>query len=60
MMQPCTDFLSLPFHSSCSIFGSLGFSVAKSWPILCDSMDCSTPGFPVFLSLLEFAQIRVH
>ena len=23
-------------------------SVAQSCPTLCDSMDCSTPGFPVF------------
>ena len=27
---------------------------------LFDSMDCSTPGFPVLHSLLEFAQIHVH
>ena len=26
----------------------------------CDPMDYSTPGFPVFLHLLEFAQIHVH
>ena len=28
--------------------------------ILCNSMDCSTSGFPVLRCLLEFAQIRVH
>ena len=27
---------------------------------LCNSMDCSTLGFPVLHSLLEFAQIHVH
>jgi len=27
---------------------------------LCDPMDCSTPGFPVFHYLLEFAQTHVH
>ena len=27
------------------------YSVAKSCPELCDPMDCSTPGFPVFTSL---------
>ena len=32
-------------------------SVAKSCPMLCTPMDCSTPGFPV---LPEFAQIHVH
>ena len=27
---------------------------------LCDPMDCSTPSFPVFPCLLEFAQTHVH
>ena len=27
---------------------------------LCDSMNCSTPGFPVLHCLLEFAQTHVH
>ena len=27
---------------------------------VCDPMDCSTPGFPVFHHLLELAQTRVH
>ncbi|KAB0370970.1 hypothetical protein FD755_017379 [Muntiacus reevesi] len=44
--------------------GSLMFycycSVAESCLTLCDSMDCSTQGFPVFHHLLEFAQIHVH
>ena len=35
-------------------------SVAQSCPALCDPMDCSTPGFPVFHSLLELAQTHVH
>ena len=35
-------------------------SVAPSCPILCDPMDCSTPGFPVNHQLLEFAQTHVH
>ena len=35
-------------------------SVAKSWPILCDPIDCSTPGFLVLHYLLEFAQTHVH
>ena len=29
-------------------------------PTLCDSMDCSTPGFPVNHQLPELAQIHVH
>ena len=35
-------------------------SIAKSCPTLCNSMDCSTPGFPVLHYLLEFAQTPVH
>ena len=35
-------------------------SVAKLCPTLCDPMDWSTPGFPVLLYLLEFAQTHVH
>ena len=35
-------------------------SVAQSCPILCDPMDCSTPGLPVFHCLLELAQTHVH
>ena len=27
---------------------------------LCDPMDCSTPGFPVYHQLLELAQTHVH
>ena len=34
-------------------------SVAKSCPILCDPVDCSIPGFPVFHYLLEFTQTHV-
>ena len=34
-------------------------SVAKSRPTLWDSMDCSTPGFPVLHYFLEFAQTHV-
>ena len=35
-------------------------SVAQSWLTLCDSMDCSMPGFPVLYHLLEHAQTHVH
>ena len=50
-----------------SIYCSLGglcpcfcLSVAKSCLTLCDSMDCSTSGFPVHYQLPEFAQTHVH
>ena len=38
----------------------LSSSVAQSCLTLCDSMDCSTPGFPVHHQLLELAQTHVH
>ena len=34
--------------------------VATSCPILCNPVDCNTPGSSVFHCLLEFAQIHVH
>ena len=36
------------------------YSVPQSCPTLCESMDRSTPGFPVLHYLSEFAQIHVH
>ena len=35
-------------------------SAAQSYPTLCNTMDCSTPVFPVLHHLLEFAQTHVH
>ena len=35
-------------------------SVAQSCPALCDPMDCSMPGFPVYHQLPELAQTHVH
>ena len=35
-------------------------SVAQSYMTLWDTMDCSTPGFPVHHQLPELAQIHVH
>ena len=32
----------------------------QSCPTLCDPMDCSTPGVPVFHHLLELVQTYVH
>ena len=39
---------------------SLRMEVAKLCPSLCDPMDCSTPGFPVYHQLPELAQTHVH
>ena len=35
-------------------------SVTQSCPTLCDSMNCSTPGFPVHHQLPEFTQTHAH
>ena len=35
-------------------------SVTQSCPILCDPLDCNTPGFPVHHQLPELAQTHVH
>ena len=35
-------------------------SVTQSCPILCDPMDCTTPGLPVHRQLPEFTQTHVH
>ena len=35
-------------------------SLAQLCLTLCDPMDCSTPGFPVFHHLLEFVQTHIH
>ena len=35
-------------------------SVAQSCPTLCNPIDCSMPGFPVYHQLPEFAQTHVH
>ena len=35
-------------------------SAAQLCPALCDPMDCSTPGFPVYHQLPKNAQTHVH
>ena len=35
-------------------------SISQSCPILCDTMDCSTPGFPGLHHTPELAQTHVH
>ena len=36
------------------------YSVAQSCPTLCNSRECSMPGFPVLHHLLEFTHTHVH
>ena len=41
--------------------GNIQFSsVAQLCPTLCDPMNCSTPGLPVYHKLLEFTQTHAH
>ena len=48
-----TQLSDFHFHFKISKF-------TQSCPTLCDSMDCSRPGFPVHHQLLELAQTYVH
>ena len=43
-----------------SVFSCYCCSVPKSCLTLCHSMNCSTPGFPVFCCFLDFVQTPVH
>ena len=51
---------SLWYQQSIYTLPLLLLLVAQSCPILCNPMDCSTPGFPVLHYLPEFAQMHVH
>ena len=66
VLPPCGHFsqqlLSTPgFWEPNTQKPSVQFSsVAQSCPTLCDPMNCSTPGLPVYHQLPEFTQIHVH
>ena len=55
-------FLFLPLSKFSSVkTASIQFSsVPQSCPTLCDPMNHSTPGLPVYHHLLEFTQTHVH
>ena len=54
----CLEHPHPPLSPSCS---SVQFSsVAQSCPTLCDPMDCSMPGLPVYYQLPEFTQTHTH
>ena len=42
------------------IYSGIFVVVSQSCPTLCDTMDCSTPGFPVHHQLPKLAQTHVH
>ena len=48
------------FPKTHSYLGIVCCLVAQSCPTLCDSMDCSTPGFPVLHYLSDFVQTHIH
>ena len=55
MQRPCQRPPS-EYRFCCVIISS----VTQLCPTLCDPMDCSTPGFPVYHQLLELTQSHVH
>ena len=55
-MWTCRNFLSLLWSKHSAQFSS----VAQSCLTLCDPMNLSTPGLPVYHKLLEFTQTHAH
>ena len=54
-------FLNLSNSDTVYFWNMIPFSsVTQSCHTLCDHMDCSTPGFPVYHQLPELAQTHVH
>ena len=55
------EWVAISFSNGYALYGEVKISsVAQSCPTLCDLKDCSTPGFPVYHQLWEFAQTHVH
>ena len=52
--------LSSQTHKSIAIYSVQLSSFTQSCPTLCDTMNCSTPGFPVHHQIPEFTQTHVH
>ena len=46
--------------SECVVLHFQFSSVTQLCPTLCDPIDCSTPGFPVYHQCLELAQTHIH
>ena len=63
-MDPCTcmaeSLCSSPETITTLLINYQFSSVIQSCPTLCESMDCSTPGFPVHHQLPEVIQTHVH
>ena len=55
------SFLSkMQLNALLCLMSFLCCSVTLQWPVLCNPMDCSTPGFPVLHYLPEFAHTHGH
>ena len=55
------EWVAIPFSRGCSWpRDQTQVSVTKSFPPLCNPVDCSTPGFLVLHYLPEFIQTHVH
>ena len=52
--------ISCRFGKYCNCSPFQFSSVAQLCPPLCNSIDCSTPGFPIHRQLLALSQIHVH
>ena len=53
-------YFKLSNSSTFSVVAVHFSSAAQSCPTLCDPMECSTTGFPVYHQLLELPQTHVH
>ena len=60
LFPPVLKVFTLPRKAVGSHSGPHCCSVARSVQLFATTMDCSTPGFPVFHHLREFAETHVH
>ena len=68
ILFPLTEGTAFPSQGHVTFFITSHWSIMlklwlfslQSYPTLCASMDCSTPGIPVLHCVPEFAQIHVH
>ena len=64
MDQTCIPYVYLYWQAGRATWEAINSpqfsSFTQSCPTLCNTMDCSTPGFPVHQQLLELAQTHVH
>ena len=56
----CLNHLNCVHIHTCNRSSVQFSSVTQSCPTLCDPMNCSTPGLPVYHHLPEFTQTHVH